>query len=342
MAAGELHAVDIRSLCVRYGSFVAVDGLDLVAEGGEVVALLGPNGAGKTSTVEVAEGYRRPAGGTVRVLGYDPAANKRSLSPLVGIMLQRGGVYPAMGPREALALFASYYPSPDRPERLLELLGLARVARAPWRRLSGGEQQRLSLALALIGRPRVAFLDEPTAGVDPEGRLVMRSVISELRDSGACVLVTTHELEEAERLADRLFVIDQGRLVASGTLDELAARAGGEEVRWATSAGVDTLSLQRRLGVAVSEEEPGHYVAAAAGEPATVAAIAGWLAEQGLPLDRLRSGRAPLEDIYLRLTNLTRQGGPSSPAPGPRDAAAAREGRVDLSASDEADGAARR
>ena len=141
------------SLRVRYGDVVAVDDLDLVADRGQIVALLGPNGAGKTSTLEVAEGYRRPTGGEVRVFGLDPVADRRHLSPRVGVMLQRGGVYPGMGAREALQLFASYYRSPDEPERLIELLGLVRVARTPWRRLSGGEQQRLSLALALVGRP---------------------------------------------------------------------------------------------------------------------------------------------------------------------------------------------
>jgi ABC-2 type transport system ATP-binding protein len=310
---GNAHAVEIRSLLVRYGDLAAVAGLDLVAERGEVVALLGPNGAGKTSTVEAAEGYKRPAGGEVRVLGYNPATERRSLSPLVGVMLQRGGVYPGMGPREALKLFASYYPSPEPTDRLLELVGLTRVARTPWRRLSGGEQQRLSLALAVVGRPHVVFLDEPTSGVDPEGRQVMRQVIEDLRENGACVLLTTHELEEAERLADKLFVIDRGRLVASGTLDELAALAGQEEVQWTTSPALETRRLQELLGAPVKEERPGHYVASTPGTPATVGAIAGWLAEQGLPLGGLRAGRAPLEDVYLRLTRDAGAGGGHEP-----------------------------
>lgn len=304
--------MEIRSLCVRYGTVVAVDSLDLAADRGEVVALLGPNGAGKTSTVEAAEGYRSPARGEVRVLGYDPVADRRSLSPHIGVMLQRGGVYPGMGPREALRLFACYYAAPEDPEHLLDLMGLSRVARTPWRRLSGGEQQRLSLGLALIGRPQVAFLDEPTSGVDPEGRQVMRDVVAGLRDRGACVVLTSHELEEAERMADRVFVIDRGRLVASGTLDELAALAGHEQVRWATSPGLDTRALAERLGAPVSETRPGEYVAAAAGAPAVVAAIAGWLAEQGAPLARLRAGRASLEEVYLRLTQEPGQGSTGS------------------------------
>lgn len=295
------HAVEVRSLTVRYGDLVAVDGLDLVAERGQVLGLLGPNGAGKTSTVEVAEGYRRAAGGTVRILGHDPLSQRRHLVPLMGIMLQGGGVYPGMGPAEALRLFAGYYANPEDPRRLLGLVGLERVARTPWRRLSGGERQRLSLALALVGKPKVAFLDEPTAGVDPEGRQVIRQVIADLRDSGACVVLTTHELEEAERLADVVYVIDKGRIVASGSLDQLAAHAGGPTLRWQTSPELDISSLEAHLGAGVREESPGNYVAEVAGSPAVVGVLAAWLDERGLPLTRLRVGRAPLEEVYLRL-----------------------------------------
>jgi ABC-2 type transport system ATP-binding protein len=300
--------VEIRSLQVRYGHVVAVEDLTLVADKGEIVALLGPNGAGKTSTMEVAEGYRRPAGGEVRVLGLDPVADRHLLSSRIGVMLQGGGIYAAMGPRAALQLFASYYPAPDKPERLIDLLGLARVARTPWRRLSGGEQQRLSLALALIGRPRALFLDEPTSGVDPEGRQVMREVIKDMREKGACILLTTHELEEAGRLADRLVVIDRGRLVAAGTQDELAALAGQVEVRWSTTPALDTAALQAELGARVWEERPGDYVAAVTGTPVVVAAIANWLGDNRLPLAAMRAGRPALEDVYLRL--MKESGGP--------------------------------
>jgi len=299
----ETPAVSVSSLTVRYGDLVAVDGLDLVAEAGQVVALLGPNGAGKTSTVEVAEGYRRPAGGQVRVLGYDPVSERRRLVPLIGVMLQGGGVYPGMGPLEALSLFASYYRRPEDPHRLLELVGLASKARTPWRRLSGGERQRLSLALALVGRPQVAFLDEPTSGVDPEGRQVIRQVVKDLRRSGACVLLTTHELEEAERLADVLYLIDKGRLVAAGTLDELAALAGRPQLRWQSTPNLDTSSLSDLLGAPVREESPGSYVAGVEANAAAVGRLASWLEERGLPLAEMRAGRAPLEDLYLQLTS---------------------------------------
>lgn len=289
---------------MTYGSRVAVDGVDLDAHGGEVVALLGRNGAGKTSTVETVEGYRRASAGVVRVLGLDPArpSDHRLLTRRIGVMLQRGGVYPGMGPKEALELFASYYENPLPTGELLERLDLSAVASTPWRRLSGGEQQRLSLALSLVGRPDVVFLDEPTAGVDPGGRLAIRAEISRLRESGVCVLLTTHELQEAERVADRIVILDRGRVVASGTTAELtAAPAGKEEIRFGASPGLDVDGLAAALGAAVREDRPGEYVAAAAGAPATVATLTAWLAERELSLTDLRTG-SRLEDVFLRLT----------------------------------------
>ena len=296
-------AVEAEGLVVRYGDTVAVDGLDLVAASGTVVALLGPNGAGKTSTVEALEGYRRPAAGRVRVLGLDPRADHAILTRRMGVMLQRGGVYPSMGPAEALRLFASYYRHAAEPAALLDAVGLGAVARTPWKRLSGGEQQRLSLALAVVGRPEVAFLDEPTAGVDPQGRLAIRRVVADLRDQGVCVLLTTHELEEAERLADRIVIIDHGKVVAEGTPAELMASGGGREVRFGAPPSLDVASLGAALGASVREEQPGEYVVATEATPATVAALTAWLAERDLPLADLRAGRQRLEDVFLRLTS---------------------------------------
>src|ERR1700722_14249170 len=177
-------ALDVTGLVVRYGGVVAGGGVDLQAAAGEVVAVLGRNGAGKTSTIEAIEGYRRPAAGTIRGLGLDPhrGPDHRQLARRVGVMLQRGGVYPAMGPAEVIRLFARYYDRPENPEVLLERLALTgAVASTPWRRLSGGEQQRLSLALALVGRPEAVFLDEPTAGGDPQGRQGGRRGVPDLR-----------------------------------------------------------------------------------------------------------------------------------------------------------------
>ncbi|MBO0893178.1 MAG: ABC transporter ATP-binding protein [Acidimicrobiales bacterium] len=296
-----MEAVEVRDLVVRYGSRTAVDGLSLQAEPGRVTALLGPNGAGKTTTIETLEGYRRASAGEVRVLGLDPDRDHRALVPLIGVMLQQGGVYPAMGAAEAVSLFARYYRQPERSEALLERLGLAEVARTPFRRLSGGEQQRVSLALALVGRPRVAFLDEPTAGIDPVGRRVIRQVIRELRDSGVCVLLATHDLAEAEQLADHVVIIDRGKAVASGTPADLMAAGRGREIRFGAPAGLPTAELAQALGARVVEEQPGEYLVLAEAAPATVAALTAWLAERDLPLSDLRAGRQRLEDVFLRL-----------------------------------------
>ena len=216
--------------------------------------MLGPNGAGKTSTVETLEGYRRPAAGEVRVLGLDPVADHGALTGRIGVMLQRGGVYPMLGPRRVLDLFGRYYPDPLPTDDLLDLVGLRAVAATPWRHLSGGEQQRLSLALALVGRPEVAFLDEPTAGVDPEGRIAVRGVVADLKEKGVCVVLTTHELTEAERMADRIVILSSGRVVLEGTPHDLtagassAAGAGRPVVTFGAPPALDTGALAAAVG----------------------------------------------------------------------------------------------
>jgi ABC-2 type transport system ATP-binding protein len=298
-----MSAIDCTDLVVRYGDRTAVDGLSLTADHGQVLALLGPNGAGKTSTVETLEGYRRPAAGSVRVLGLEPHADHAKLVTRIGVMLQGGGVYPVMGARRALGLFARYYAEPEDPDALLELVGLRSVATTPWRRLSGGEQQRLSLALALVGRPEVVFLDEPTAGVDPEGRLAIRQVIDELRNRGVCIVLTTHELPEAERLADEVVIMVKGRAVARGTVAELATTGSAPAIRFGAPAGLDTAALAAAVGVlptAVTEESAGQYVLVGEGSAARVAAVAAWLDQHQLPLSDLRTGSGSLEDAYLQ------------------------------------------
>ncbi|MDQ4089869.1 MAG: ABC transporter ATP-binding protein [Actinomycetota bacterium] len=297
-------ALDVSGLVVRYpGDVVAVDGLSFSAGPGEVLALLGPNGAGKTTTVETLEGYRSPTSGTVRVLDLDPLADHARLTPRIGVMLQKGGVYPGIRPIEALRLFAAFYETPEEPASLLDRLGLAGVARTPWRRLSGGEQQRLSLALALVGRPEVAFLDEPTAGVDVAGRQVIREVIGELRERGCCVLLATHELDEAERVADRVVIVDHGRLLAEGTPAELMSSAQRTTIEFGAPAGLDVAGLSAALGASVVEVRSGEYSVASEPAPATVAKLTAWLAEHDLALGDLRAGRQSLEDVFLRLTS---------------------------------------
>ncbi len=320
-----MPAVRVRGLTVRYGppgTAPAVDDIDLSAERGEVLVVLGPNGAGKTSTVETLEGYRRPVAGDVAVLGLNPASDHAALTGRVGVMLQRGGLYPMLGPRHALDLFGSYYGNPIPTAELLDVVGLRAVAQTPWRHLSGGEQQRLSLALALIGRPEVAFLDEPTAGVDPEGRLAIRAVVAGLKEQGVCVLMTTHELTEAERMADRIVILSSGRIVLEGTPSELTERAGAGAGLGAQGARVQTTTVTfgapplldtAALGAALAttptaaaalevvaiETAPGRYrVEAAAPGPALTAAIATYLADHGAALTDLVVGQT-LEDVYF-------------------------------------------
>ena len=216
--------VTVEHLVVRYGTVTAVDDISFDAAAGEVLALLGPNGAGKTSTVEVLEGYGRPTSGTVRVLGHDPWSEREHIVGRIGVMLQDGGVYPGIRPLEMLRLLAAMYDDPADPDALLDRVGLRHRTSATWRQLSGGEQQRLSLAMALVGRPEIAFLDEPTAGVDVRGRQVIREIVRELADGGCAVVLCTHELDEAEKVADRVAIVDRGQLVATGTLDELRNR----------------------------------------------------------------------------------------------------------------------
>jgi ABC-2 type transport system ATP-binding protein len=224
-------AIAVKALRKRYGDTVAVDGVSFSVSSGEVFALLGPNGAGKTTTVEILEGFRRPDEGDISVLGYDPARDLKRLAPRIGVMPQDGGLWAGIRPREAVRLFARLYDTSEDPDVLLERLELAELRRRTFRNLSGGERQRLSLALAVVGRPQVAFLDEPTAGIDPRGRAVVWDVIAELKQRGTTVLLTTHLLDEAERLADRVGILHHGRLVATGTPDELMA-ADADEIRF--------------------------------------------------------------------------------------------------------------
>jgi ABC-2 type transport system ATP-binding protein len=303
-----MPAVEVRGLTVRYGPAgtpPAVDNLDLSADAGEVLVVLGPNGAGKTSTVETLEGYRRPATGEVRVLGLDPVADHAALTGRMGVMLQGGGVYPMLGPKRVLDLFAAYYPDPVPTGDLLETVGLRAVAATPWRHLSGGEQQRLSLALALIGRPEVAFLDEPTSGVDPEGRTAIRAVVAGLKDKGVSVVLTTHELAEAERVADRIVILAKGRIVLEGTPHELST-AGGDpamtSVTFGAPPGLDHTALAAVVGArtTVTETPPGRYRVETPDQPgpALAAAVTAFLAERGVALTDLVVGRT-LEDVYF-------------------------------------------
>jgi len=302
----ETPAVVVDGLTKAYGPHLAVDGLSFTVGRGEVFGLLGPNGAGKTTTVETLEGYRRPDGGTVRVLDLDPIRDHRKLTPRIGVMLQEGGLYPGVRPLEALRLFAAYYDEPESPEALLDLVGLRPAAGKVVRRLSGGQKQRLSLALALVGRPEVVFLDEPTAGMDPHARLTTWEVVTGLQERGTTVILTTHAMDEAERLCNRVAIIDGGQLVALGTPGDLTRSAGDGETRFTATPGIDTPGLAEALllaPAAVVESKPGEYVVHADPSPELVAALAIWLRDHGVALGDLRAARRTLEEVFLQVTS---------------------------------------
>jgi ABC-2 type transport system ATP-binding protein len=288
----------------RYGERVAVDGLTLTARRGEVTAILGPNGAGKTTTIETCEGYRRADGGTVRVLGLDPAADGRRLRPKVGVMLQASGIPQSVKAGEYLSLLRRFHANPLDPRWLLEAVGLDSVAKIPFKRLSGGQQQRLSLAAAIIGRPELVFLDEPTAGMDPQARHATWDLVSALRADGVSVILTTHFMEEAELLSDHVVIIDHGQAVASGTPAELTGSAGQLRFRAQPSLDTDSLVAALPAGTAAKESPAGHYLieVQTAVDPGLLAAVTAWCAERSVLPSSLKIESRTLEDVFLELT----------------------------------------
>ncbi len=294
-------ALAISGLVKRYGGRAAVDGLDLVAHRGQVTAVLGPNGAGKTTTIECCEGLRRPDDGAVRVLGLDPVSDAHVLRPRVGVMLQDGGLPTGVKAQEMLAHVARMYAAPRDLHELTERLGLGSFAGTTVRRLSGGQRQRLALAAAIVGRPEVVFLDEPSAGMDPQTRHAVWDLVRELRDEGVAVLLTTHLMDEAEDLADHVVVVDHGRVIAQGSVRELVSSADDRTLRVETSPGLD-LGAALGPGFVVAEPQDGSYTVTGAVEPAAVAALTAWLAERGALVTRLTVGRRTLEDVFLDLT----------------------------------------
>jgi len=284
-------ALEVDGLVKTYGGRNAVDGLSFRARPASVLALLGPNGAGKTTTVEICEGFRRPDAGAVRVLGLDP--RDRALRPRVGVMPQSGGAYPGLRAAEMLRLVASYTAHPLDADDLLDRLGLTDVAQTAYRRLSGGQQQRLSLAMAVVGRPELVFLDEPTAGLDPQARHATWDLVEALRADGVTVILTTHLMDEAERLADDVVVIDAGRVVAAGTVAELTRTDGG--LRFRAQPGLDLAGLAN-----AREEAPGRYVVDGTVDPQLMADVTAWCAQRGVLAEDLRA--RTLEDVFLDLT----------------------------------------
>ncbi len=295
--------VVVEDLVIRYGTTVAVDGVSFVARAGAVTTVLGPNGAGKTSTVEHLEGYRPAASGRTSVLGLDPIRDHHELTRRVGVMLQDGGIPTAIRPGELMRQYAGFFSDPLDSAELLDRVALSHRVRTPYRRLSGGEQRRLSLALAIIGRPEVVFLDEPTAGIDLEGRDAVREVVATLRDEGVCVVMTTHDLDEAERASDHVVIIDHGLVVASGTPSDLVRPTDADHILFGAPTGLPTDDLGAHLGTTVTEVTRGEYRVDTPPSPANVAAVTAWLAEHDLPLEDLRAGRQRLDDVFRRLTS---------------------------------------
>jgi ABC-2 type transport system ATP-binding protein len=291
-------AVSIEELGKRYGNHVALSDVTFDVARGEILVLLGPNGAGKTTTVEIIVGLRSADEGSVEVLGKPPGS--RDLAQRIGVMPQKGDLYAGIRAEEALRLFASFYEKPEDPTGLLEQLELDRVKRTTYRRLSGGEQRRLSLALALVGRPEVAFLDEPTAELDVEGQRRVWSIVSELRERGTTVVLTTHSLEEAERIADRVAILAHGRLVALGTPGELAGEGTG--LSFHTSKPIDAKALAAALDAKIAKSGAGYRLTGPEVAPKLVSRLATWLSARGVLLTHLDAESRSLEDVYLELT----------------------------------------
>ena len=302
--------VVVDGLVKRYGPRTVLDGVSLTVASGELLALLGPNGAGKTTTVEIVEGYRRADGGRTRVLGEDPATGGPALRARVGLMLQEGGIDPRAQPRETLQQYGRFHTDPRGADELLDLVGLGPVARTRYRRLSGGERQRLGLALALVGRPEVVVLDEPTAGMDPEARAATRAIVANLRATGVAILMTSHDLTDVERLADRICILDGGRIVASGTPAELAAGVE-QRLRFRLDrplADADALDLGRVLAaaragarLAPDPDGPRYRVDGVEPDPTLIGILAGWCASADRLIVESRTGAGSLEETYLQL-----------------------------------------
>lgn len=297
-------AVEVTGLVKRYGTRTAVDGLDLTVPRGSVTAVLGPNGAGKTTTVEVCEGYRRPDGGTARVLGLDPVTQGGELRPRIGVMLQAGGVYPGAHAEEMLRHAATLHAHPVDPALLIERLGLDGCGRTTYRRLSGGQQQRLALAMAVVGRPELVFLDEPTAGLDPQARHATWDLVRELRADGVTVVLTTHFMDEAEQLADQVVIIDAGRSIAAGSPEELCRGGAENTLRFTGRPALDLASLLNALppDTRAGEPLPGSYRIEGTVDPQLLATVASWCAQHGVMPDHLAVERRTLEDVFLELT----------------------------------------
>jgi ABC-2 type transport system ATP-binding protein len=295
--------IEVSGLRMRYGPFEAVRGIDLHVTRGEVFAFLGPNGAGKTTTVEILEGYRRRSGGEVRVLGADPQDAGASWRGRIGVVLQESEPEQDLTVSECLRLYAGYYPAPRKVEDTLALVGLTDRSDAVASRLSGGQRRRLDVALALIGDPELLFLDEPTTGFDPSARRAAWDMISGLRSLGVTVFLTTHYMDEAEHLADRVAVIAEGRIVAEGPPGTLAGRENAPvEIRFSQPAAIALDDLPAAVQGAIAELDGTHVLLRAPSPLPILGPLIRWAEDRGLALADLEVRRPSLEDVYLALT----------------------------------------
>ena len=307
MSESAAPAVEVDGLVMRYGAKVAVDGLSLIVERHTITAVLGPNGAGKTTTLETCEGYRKPQRGSVRVLGLDPIRERKQLLPCIGVMLQGGGAWSGVRAMEMLDHVARLHAHPLDTAMLAERLGLGECGHTPYRRLSGGQQQRLGLAMAVVGRPEIVFVDEPTAGMDPQARRTTWELLEELRDDGVTVVLTTHYMDEAERLADRLHIIDHGRVIASGTPLELTRGGTHATIRLVVTRPFppgSPDSLRQTLGerTEVTQLDDVSLLVAGPADASTLAKVSHWCEVNGVLPESLTLGQRNLEDVFLELT----------------------------------------
>ncbi len=294
----------MEGLVVRYGARTAVAGMDLTALPGSITALVGPNGAGKTSTIEACVGLRRAEGGVIEVLGAQVVGPHAGRLPRdrIGVVLQDGGLYPTARPLALARHVARLHGTHEDPAPLLASLGLDPGTRTTIRRLSGGEQQRVKCALALIGSPELVFLDEPTAGLDSAGRRAVHDLLRERRDAGVAIVLTTHLMDDVERLADDVVIMGSGRRIAAGSVDDLI---GTEDTIWFSGPRhADLTGLRAALPetAVLVEEHPGRFRVSGAGDPMTLGAIASWCAQHGIPTTGLGLGRRSLDDVVHDLT----------------------------------------
>jgi ABC-2 type transport system ATP-binding protein len=300
-------AVAVDGLVMQYADKVAVDELSLIVERDTITAVLGPNGAGKTTTLETCEGYRKPQRGAVRVLGLDPVRDRADLLPRIGVMLQGGGAWSGVRAMEMLNHVAKLHAHPLDTDLLAERLGLGDCGRTPYRRLSGGQQQRLGLAMAVVGRPELVFVDEPTAGMDPQSRRTTWELLEELRANGVTVVLTTHYMDEAERLADRIHIIDHGRLVASGTPLELTRGGKSATIRLVVTrpfppGAPDSLRAALGADTEVTQLDERSLLVTGPADASTLARVSRWCEQNDVLPESLTLGQRNLEDVFLKLT----------------------------------------